>query len=245
MIAELTVIGITLLLLLTLIIKRFVYFKPASTFLPPQDVYQDVFQGNIHGWYKQGSGNLVMLLCHGNAGNVSHCQVYLQQFYSMGHSVLAFDYSGYGLSKGVPSEEMLYNNAIQMYHYLLQKGYSKYQIVPVGISMGGTVASYIASHYDLPKLILIAPLPSISILAQHLFPKLRFLSLFFPEFNTISLLSKYKGQTLMVHSLQDEIIPYEATYKLQALCTQVVPINGSHNDTSHIPWNTIEIWLKT
>lgn len=242
MILETVVIAIIVLLLVTLIVKRFVYFRPIAAFAPTQKQYENIFDGNLHGWYTRGSSGFVILLCHGNGGNVSYFEEYIQGFERMNHSVLIFDYSGYGISKGVPSEDMLMSNGIQMYQYLVRQGYTKAQIIPVGISMGGPVATYIASTYSLPRLILISPLPSIKLVIQHKLPQIQFLKFLFPEFDTGEYLRPYLGKTLLVHSQEDDIIPYESTYELQKFCTTVIPTTGKHNEL-HVPWNHIEVWL--
>jgi fermentation-respiration switch protein FrsA (DUF1100 family) len=60
----------------------------------------------LFGWYVPGPRRAVTLLwCHGNAGNISHRLENLRLLRDrLGIGVLLFDYRGYGLSEGTPSE---------------------------------------------------------------------------------------------------------------------------------------------
>ena len=53
----------------------------------------------LHGWWMPNPGSdRTLLLCHGNYGNVSYNIERCRFYHSLGFSVLAFDYRGYGLS---------------------------------------------------------------------------------------------------------------------------------------------------
>ncbi len=77
----------------------------------------------------------------------------------MNHSVLIFDYSGFGQSRGVPNEQLCYANASLFVEYLVRRGYSLQNIIPYGESMGAAVAAYVTRKYNLPKIILESSLP--------------------------------------------------------------------------------------
>jgi len=226
-----------------LVVKRFAYFKPSYEFLAPRDNYKDIYEGNLHAWYKKGKSGKVILFCHGNAGNLSYRQDKLQQFSKMGHSVLIFDYSGFGRSKGIPNEQLCYNNACMFVEYLGILGYEKQNIIPYGESMGAAVASYIARRYNLPKLVIDSGLPSISKLIRSWNIFLIIFVPIFTEFNTLKYLQGYKGQSLIFHSVHDEIIPYALTNEFQHLATTFISTKGSHNDPE-IPWEQIKDFIN-
>ncbi|MBS0628372.1 MAG: alpha/beta fold hydrolase [Verrucomicrobia bacterium] len=226
-----------------LIIKRFAYFRPSYAFKSPRDNYQDVYEGNIHAWYKQGNSSKVILFCHGNGGNLSDRQDKLIQLSKMGHSVLIFDYAGYGQSRGVPNETICFANGDMFVRYLLRKGYSRENIIPYGESLGACVACYLARKYNLPRVVVESGLPGIRYLIGHWYPRLSWLSILFDDFNTLSYLDGYKGKSLFLHSVDDDIVPIQTVKSFREKGTQFIVMSGTHNDPQ-IPWKDIETFLK-
>lgn len=238
---KLLLILIVFLFVLILVVKRFAYFRPSYDFSAPKDNYQDIREGNLHAWYKQG-GDKVMLFCHGNGGNLSHRQQKLIALNKLGFSVLIFDYSGYGQSRGVPNEQLFYANASMFVEYLLRKEYKLENIIPYGESMGAAVAAYIARKYNLPKIVLESSLPGIKYLIKSWHPSLSFLSLIFNEFDTVSFMKGYKGKSLLLHCVNDEIVPYQTIAELKSLVTKSIDMDGSHNNPA-IPWEDIQKFI--
>ena len=96
--------------------KYFLYFPSDELTLTPVDVglkYEDVYLTTadgveIHGWFIPGETGTVLTLFHGNAGNISDRLEYIKLMHTyLGASIFIFDYRGYGLSKGAPSESGL------------------------------------------------------------------------------------------------------------------------------------------
>lgn len=225
-----------------LLIKRFVYFRPSSCLLPTQETYKVVRNGHLHGWLLENeNSNNIILLCHGNAGNISNRESKIISLRNLGYSVLVFDYSGYGKSGGVPSEQQLYDDASAMVAFLRQT-YSPNQIILYGESLGAPVATYVARRYSIPTLILESALPSIKLVIENKYPIISWLSFLFPEFNTAEYLNGYSGNSLLMHSPTDEVIPYYTTTHLQKMCTQHIQIDGSHN-APLIPWDNVKRFI--
>jgi hypothetical protein len=241
---KLLLILIVILFVLTLVIKRFAYFRPSYNFVAPRDNYTDINEGNLHAWYKKGTNDRVILFCHGNAGNLSYRQDKLISLSKMGYSVLIFDYSGFGQSRGVPNEQLCYSNADMFVNYLLRKGYRLENIIPYGESLGAAVATFIARKYNLPKVILESPLPGVKYLIKSWYPWLNFLSVIFDEFNTVSFLSGYRGKSLVMHCINDEIVPYSSLSELKPLASLFIDMEGSHNSPV-IPWTEVEKFLSS
>src|SRR4249919_1717439 len=83
----------------------------------------------IHAWFfpaDQSSPrkDLVMLVCHGNAGNISHRLSLARALLQTGVNVFLFDYRGFGESEGTPSEEGTYLDAQAAYRWLTAKGFA-------------------------------------------------------------------------------------------------------------------------
>jgi len=236
--------SVTILFIFTIVIKRFVYFRPSSHFIQTKETYQNINHGHLHGWLLQNDkSNKIILICHGNAGNISHEERRMIDLRNLGYSVLAFDYSGYGKSSGVPSEQQLYDDASTM-TALLRQTYSPEQIVIYGVSLGGPIATYVARRYSIPTLILEAPLPSIKIFIENKYPFISFLSPLFPEFDTFAYLDGFRGKSLIMHSPVDDMIPYETVKNLTQICSLHIQIAGSHTYPM-IPWNDVKSFIET
>jgi hypothetical protein len=241
---KILVILVAILFIIVLVVKRFAYFRPTYDFVSPKENYENIREGNLHAWYKAGSSGKIILFCHGNSGNLSYRQNKLIEITKMGHSVLVFDYSGFGQSRGVPSEQMCYANADMFISYLLRKGYKKENIIPYGESLGASIAAYIARKYGLTAVIIEGGLPGIKDLLKFWYPKLGiFLGLLFYEFDTQSYLNGYKGKILVLHCVHDEIIPYQITKKMRELSTISIDMDGSHN-MPIIPWEQVKKFLN-
>ena len=231
-----------------LIVKRFLYFRPSLHFLPTRENYQEINNGHLNGWLlpgpnrAHGEKSKIILLCHGNGGNISHKEEKMISMRIMGYSVFVFDYSGYGKSGGVPSEQQLYDDASAIVA-LFRQTYQPEQIILYGESLGGPIATYVARRYSIPTLILESPLPSIKAVIETKYPMISFLSFLFPEFDTASYLNGYKGKSLLMHSHTDDIIPYESIKNLIMFSTEHIVIEGSHNNPI-IPWDKIKIFLE-
>lgn len=232
---------IVLLFLVTLLTKRFIYFRPSSTFLPIRETYKVIKQGHLHGWLADSNpGTKVVLICHSNKGNISHIAPTIENLRYLGYTVLAFDYSGFGKSRGIPSEQQLYEDASYMVA-LLSQSYQAKDIILYGHGLGAPIATYVARRYGIPTLILISPFLSAKSIVSNTI--LRYISILFSEFNTEEYLSGYRGRSLLIHSKDDEIVPYSLTSRLQSLVTIHIPSTGT-NEHIVIPWDSIHRFIE-
>jgi len=244
LICKISLVFAVFIFICIILIKRFVYFKPSKDFLTLEENFDIVNNEHLHGWLLQNkNSNKIILLCHGNFGNISHKQKKMIEMRNLGYSVLAFDYSGYGKSEGIPSEQRLYDDASMMVSLLL-KTYKPEQIILYGESLGGPIASYVVRKYSIPTLILEGPLPSVKILIKNKYPIVSFLAFLFPEFDTEKYLKGYRGTSLIMHSKEDKKIPYSSVQNLIDLCSQHIQIEGSHNDPV-IPWQKVKIFIES
>ena len=233
-----------LLFITTILVKRFAYFKPSSKFIVSEKKYQNINHKHLHGWLLENeASNKIILFCHGNKGNISHEEGRIVALRNLGYSVLAFDYSGYGKSGGVPSEQQLYDDTSDMIAFIRQK-YTPDQIILYGFSLGGPVATYAARRYAIPTLILESPLPSIKIYLKNKYPMLSLFTPLFPEFDTCSYLNGFKGKSLLLHSTEDKKINYESVKDLINISSSHIQIKGSHNNPI-ISWNDVKTFIET
>lgn len=176
----------------------------------------------------------VLLFCHGNAGNMSHRLDSIRLFHDLGLSVLIFDYRGYGRSSGSPTEQGTYLDVDAAWDYLVEKRrILPTQIILFGRSLGAAIAADLASRQDAAAVILESAFTSVPDIAATLYPWLpvRWLSRF--RYDTLKKLAAIHSPLLIVHSRDDEIIPFANGERLLAAANepkQLLKLRGGHND---------------
>jgi fermentation-respiration switch protein FrsA (DUF1100 family) len=188
----------------------------------------------IDGWFlPHPSERATLLFFHGNAGNISHRLDSLKLFHNLGLSVLIIDYRGYGRSEGKPNEAGIYRDAEAAWHYLVDtRQISADRILLFGRSFGGAVAAYLASKYTALGLVLESTFTSAPEMAAQLYPWLpaRWLTRF--DYDTRGRLTDIHIPLLVIHSRQDDIIPFshgEALYAEGRPPKRFFELKGSHN----------------
>jgi pimeloyl-ACP methyl ester carboxylesterase len=189
---------------------------------------------DLHGWYVAApAGAPAVLLCHGNAGNIAHRLDWLEIFCGMGFAMLLFDYRGFGRSSGTPTEQGTYLDAQAAWDYLTNaKGFSPRRIVIVGESLGGPIAAHLAKDATPGALILVSTFTSVPDLARTLygFLPVRLLARF--RYPTAAYVAQVRVPTLVVHSRDDEMIPFPHGEELRRRASgpaQLLEIFGDHN----------------
>lgn len=176
-----------------------------------EEIFLEVDGEKTHAWFipLEGSRKTV-LFSHGNAGNIAGRLESVQLLRSMGFSVLAYDYGGYGLSTGSASEQRVYADVDAMWKYLTEKRrLSPDEIVLFGRSLGGAATAYLASHVTPAAVVLESTFCSIPdvvrdmpfgwILAKgirHRFP-------------TVDRVPLIWAPLLIIHSREDTLIPFK------------------------------------
>jgi fermentation-respiration switch protein FrsA (DUF1100 family) len=176
----------------------------------------------------------VILFAHGNGGNISYRLPYIRIFHQMGLASLFFDYRGYGESEGEPSEQGTYLDGEASWHYLTQiRNISPQQIVIYGESLGGGIATYLAAKYQPAGVILGSTFTSIPDRAKELFPLMPVDLIGQFQYNNLERLAQIQVPVLVIHSPQDEIIPFHHGRRLYEAANEpkfFLEIQGSHNE---------------
>jgi fermentation-respiration switch protein FrsA (DUF1100 family) len=228
--------------------------QPAMIFFPERRlvanpgswglVYEDVTLVSadgvrLHGWWIPHAGaSRSLLFFHGNAGNISHRGASVDIFHRLGWNIFIFDYRGYGHSDGRPDEAGLYRDGAAAWRYLTEtRGLRPRDIVIFGRSLGGAVATYVAAHVDANArpagLILESTFSSARDMAHRLFPTLAYVLPLQFDFDSASQIRQVSCPVLVLHSPQDEVIPYALGQRLfQAANSpkRFVELRGGHND---------------
>ena len=219
---------------------------PAMIGLEFEDIYFNTDDNvKLNGWFiKAPQTRSTLLFFHGNAGNISHRLEKIMMFHKLGLNVFIIDYRGYGKSRGRPSEQGLYKDAIAAYNYLLtRQDVDPNKIICYGDSLGGVVAVDLATKKKVATLVVDSAFSSASDISKMIFP-------FVPAFlltTKMDSATKVKGITipkLFIHSSNDEIIPFKLGKKLFDAAAQpkeFLQIVGGHN-TNHI--DSREILMK-
>ncbi|MFO7594293.1 MAG: alpha/beta hydrolase [Pseudomonadota bacterium] len=189
----------------------------------------------LHGWYlPHEASSRTLLLLHGNAGNISHRGDSLRIFHSLGLNVFIIDYRGYGRSKGAPDEKGFYRDARAAWEYLINvRNRSPDRVVIFGRSLGGAVAARLASEVQPGGLILESSISSVRDMAENMHPLLPYLNYIRYDFDAAGALRNVYSPVLILHSPQDEIIPFELGLKLYEAANEpkfFEPLQGDHNN---------------
>ena len=206
---------------------------------PFEDVHFQTADGlKLNGWFfpadKDSSRqHLVYLLCHGNAGNISHRLEHVAALLETGASVFIFDYRGYGRSEGRPSEEGTYLDGQAAHQWVRQRGFAAANIIVLGESLGGGIASELALREPSGGLILQSTYTSVTDLGAELFPWLPVRWLGNIKYDTHSKLPRIKAPVLVMHSRADGLIGFHHAEKNFAAANEpklLWEIVGRHND---------------
>lgn len=174
-----------------------------------------------------------VLFFHGNAGNISHRLESLQIFHRLGLSVLIIDYRGYGQSTGRPSEHGTYEDARAAWRHLVEeRGVPAERVLLFGRSLGAAVATWLAAHHSPRALIVESSFRSVPEMAAELYWFLPVRRLARIEYPVERLITKVEAPVLVVHSREDEIIPFrhgEALFAAAREPKTLLELTGGHN----------------
>jgi len=211
--------------------------------LPYQNVNLVASDGvNLNGWFvpgedlsEEGHGvKLTVLFFHGNAGNISHRIEKLAIFRGLGVNTFIIDYRGFGRSQGEPNEAGTYRDAQAAHEYLTQqRKLSAKSIVLYGESLGGAIASDLASKQPVGGLILEETFTSTADVGQQMFPFVPVRWLVRNKYETIHKLPGIHAPLLIFHSREDTLIRFDHGERLFAAANepkQFVELHGGHND---------------
>ena len=192
----------------------------------------------LDGWHVQAKPGRdargLVLFFHGNAGNIGHRLDYLGMFHALGFATLIIDYRGYGKSSGSPSEPGTYLDADAAWRHATQVlGYSTKRIVVCGESLGGGVAAQLTVNHRPGALVLASTFTSVPDLGAELYPLLPIRLLANIEYNTLERLTRINCPLLVIHSRDDDIIPYRHGRRLFEAARapkQFIEMTGGHNE---------------
>jgi len=215
------------------------FFADGMIFLPPSPSYQD--DGSliriptsggktIAATYLANPGaTYTILYSHGNATDLGLLHPFLLTLQNEGFAVLAYDYQGYGLSEGRPTERNTYRDIEAAYGYLVNQLKTPPEtIIVMGRSVGGGPSTYLAAQRPVGGLILESTFTKVFrvVVPIKLFP--------FEKFPNIDRIRQVQCPVLIIHGTADETVPFEHSEQLYAAAPspkQFVPIEGADHNT--------------
>ncbi|XP_029354206.1 alpha/beta hydrolase domain-containing protein 17C [Echeneis naucrates] len=173
-----------------------------------------------------------LLFSHGNAVDLGQmCSFYIGLGSRINCNVFSYDYSGYGVSTGKPSEKNLYADIEAAWQVLRNKyGVTPENIILYGQSIGTVPTIDLAARYECAAVILHSPLMSGLRVA---FPNTR-KTYCFDAFPSIDKVSKVASPVLVIHGTEDEVIDFSHGLAMYERCPRAVEplwVEGAgHND---------------
>ena len=140
-------------------VDRLIFFPPSSSYdehAPGLLRLQSEARDEIAAFHHETPGaGITVLFAHGNAEDLGHGTGHAERYAQLGVSVLSFEYPGYGLSSGKPTEPGTYAAADAAYRYLREQvGLESGAIIAHGRSLGGGVMVDLASRLPVGGLII-------------------------------------------------------------------------------------------
>jgi uncharacterized protein len=180
----------------------------------------------------------VVLYFHGNRRNIERYAPFAVNFTRNKYEVWMIDYPGFGKSTGKRTEQILYNDAKELYK-MARARFAKDSIIIYGRSLGTGIASYLASVRDCKRLLLEAPYYSIDALIGHyafIYPVSWMSKYHFP---TYQYLETVTAPVSIFHGTRDEVIPYSQSKRLMKIAkpgSELVSIEkAKHNSVNDFP----------
>ena len=207
---------------------------PAAAGLTYEDIYFRTGDGKLlNAWHIPAKeAAFTVILCHGNAGNISHRIEKASILRDLGLNVFLFDYRGYGKSEGTPSEAGLYKDAEAAYrHVTSEMNIPPDNIILYGESIGSPVAIHLAARVEVRGLITEESFTSIMDMAAMAYPFIP-PAIFSSRFDAVAGIKDVKCPKLIMHSVNDEIVPYRMGEELFAAAAPpktFLKLTGGHN----------------
>ena len=231
-----------------------VFFADKIIFQPPPTEYRDTNAtlklrshdgAQISAAYLENpQAGYTVIFSHGNAEDLATLESTLEHIKSVGFSVLAYDYHGYGTSGGRANEQNAYEDEEAAYEYLTQIRHTPAdRIIAFGRSLGGAMAIALATKKRLAGVIIESSfLSAFRVVTRYpIFP--------FDRFRNIDKIRQVRCPILVIHGRRDEVIPFWHGARLFELASKPkmnLWVDGAgHNDLPEVAGSKYEHALQT
>ena len=163
-------------------------------------------------------GSPMLLYLHGNADGLEARARRFAAFAAAGFGVLAVEYRGFAGSTGHPDETGLTLDAEAGYQAALADAPAD-RIVLMGESLGTGLAVKLAARHAVGAVVLDSPYTSITDVAAAHFWMFPVRLLLHDAFDSAALIGAVKAPMLIVHGVQDNVVPYRFGRRLYDLAS--------------------------
>ena len=194
----------------------------------------------LHGWFVPGRNGATLVLLHGNAGNISGRLRRLAELHRrLGMNVLIFDYRGYGLSEGRPSEKGTYLDAEAALDYVGSRGdVDEGRVALFGHSLGTAIAVETTVRREVYALLLESPFTSIRAMAGHNYPFVPGIGMILrTKYDSLSKIENVGTPLLVLHGDRDDTVPIRmgrALYEAAVEPKRFLAIEGAGHDDADV-----------
>lgn len=235
-------------------------FQPQSIQFATPDklgvIYEDIElethdQIKLHGWKLLAKTEVrgTVLFFHGNGENISSHFANVHWLTDYGYDVYLFDYQGYGKSEGTAQLDAVINDAEAMISYSVKQLTKDEKLIVLGHSLGGSLAIHAVAHTQhklkIKTLVTVEAFADYHEVTQDVLSTSWLTWLFqwplsftvdnsYRPLNSVAQISPVP--LMLMHSQQDEIIPFEHVQKLYEVAEQpkiLKVVDGSHNYIFH------------
>lgn len=166
----------------------------------------------LNGWlFKVPGAKDIVLISHGNAGNLHHRDWKVEAIMSSGASAFIYDYRGYGKSEGRPTLPGVIEDTVSAYDYLVgNHGYKPENIILYGESIGTGFTCELARQRKCKAVVLESGFISTERLGKdkiaplNLYPSFLFYS---PILDNLEYVKGSHPPVLILAGRQDNVIP--------------------------------------
>lgn len=186
-------------------------------------------------YIRKNSGRTI-LYSHGNAEDLGQILPYIDRMAeTCAADVLAYDYCGYSLSTGEPSEENCYFSINAAYEFLRKPGSSsaKNPIIAFGRSIGsGPTVDLVSRHPEINAMVLQSPIESAGRAVGN--QTISYIGYRLDLFKNYEKAPLIKCKVFVMHGTADEVVPFRNGQAIQEACVGAVEpywVRGrGHND---------------
>ena len=147
--------------------------------------------------------SITIIYSHGNAEDIGHLTSFFEKWKVKDWEIIAYDYPGYGLSDGVPTEQSCVEAIDTIYQYAIKDwGRLPESIVVWGRSLGTGPSCHLASTQKVAGLLLETPFLS----AFRTVTEIPFLP--WDYFNNLEKVKRITCPSLIIHGKLDEVVPF-------------------------------------
>ena len=249
LIMNITIAYVSLLLFAYFLADSMIFIPPRSGYVESPEFIQLITSDGerIYAYYLPNeNAKYTLLVSHGNAEDIGYMLPLFREMHKHGFSVFSYDYHGYGISSGRPTEKNAYLDIDAAYNHLTKDLHvAPENIIAYGHSLGAAVSLDLAVRKPVGAVILQGAFTT----AFRVMTRIPLMP--FDKFENIEKIKRLRCPLLMIHGVDDGIIPFwhgRKLYELASVPKQFYAVSGAgHNDilvtSGEEYWRTISSFV--